>query len=116
MDFDARKSPMVHSSHGSSEILIFSDKMEDTNPLLYFLQSIKNPLVTGKSTVARGFVLLICSRGARDIYPQVTVKGLSPLSSASADFRKIGNLSVSVMFMQSAVNVAQKIWIYFPSQ
>ena len=42
-------------------------------PLLYFLQSIKNPLVTGKSTVARGFVLLICSRGARDIYPQVTV-------------------------------------------
>ena len=73
MDFDARKSPMVHSSHGSSEILIFSDKMEDTNPLLYFLQSIKNPLVTGKSTVARGFVLLICSRGARDIYPQVTV-------------------------------------------
>ena len=73
MDFDARKSPIVHSFHGSSEILIFSDKTEDTNPLLYFLQSIKNPLVTGKSTVARGFVLLICSRGARDIYPQVTV-------------------------------------------
>jgi len=47
--------------------------MEDTNPLLYFLQSIKNPLVTGKSTVARGFILLICSRGARDIYPLVTV-------------------------------------------
>ena len=73
MDFDVRKSPIVHSSQGSSDTLIFSDKMEDTNPLLYFLQSIKNPLVTGKSTVARGFVLLICCRGARDKYPQVTV-------------------------------------------
>ena len=73
MDFAVRKSPMARSSQGASEILIFSDKIADTNPLLYFLQSIKNPLVTGKSTVARGFVLLICSRGARDIYPQVTV-------------------------------------------
>ena len=65
---------MVVSCHSAQVPKVsLRENTADSNPLLYFLQSIKNPLVTGKGTVARGFILLICSRGARDIYPQVTV-------------------------------------------